>query len=221
MNCRTLLTSFSAAVLIPVLAAQDTMTFAQTTARAASRISFWGKDFTPLGQACIQYAQPTWKDEYDAAADKAKGKHLRLGSDFWTTLDSNSDLTIGDVAVPAGQWYLGLHCSEKGEWSLLVIDPSAVRAKKLDAFQTSMAEAKFTAPLTHGKLEKAVDKLTIELLEVKDKLGAATLSLTWGKHQLSAPVTIALAKPPAKEPAKEANGKKDEAAGEHGDAKKK
>lgn len=195
-----LVASFLTSTLVlAAISAQDTMTFAQSAPRMATRISFWGKDFTPLGQACIQFAQPVWKAEYDQMVDKVKGKNLRLGSDFWTSLDANVDMTISGVAVAAGQWYLAMHCSEKGEWSLLLIDPAAIRAKKMDAFQSSSVEAKLSAPLTESRLESSADKLTIELKEVKDTLGAGTLVVTWGTHKLSAPITLAVVKPVAKE----------------------
>src|SRR5262245_16177828 len=102
-------------------AAQDIVASAQSGPRMATRLAFWAKDYSKaLGQVCIQYAQPTWKEEYETSLTHAKGASMRLGSDFWTTLDTNVELTLGGTRVAIGLWYLGLRRSEKDEWTLLL-----------------------------------------------------------------------------------------------------
>ena len=177
----------------------DVQAYAQTTPRMSTRIAWFSRTGSP-GQLCIQYGQPTWKSDYDSKLDQAKGKSLRLGSDFWTSLDTSVDLTIGGTAVPAGQWYLGLACSDDGQWSLMVMEAAKVREHKADAFVTQRLKAKIQAPLRHAAAEQQTDKLSIELTDEPGKVGHGALRIAWGKHQLTAPIVADL-KPPPQPPA--------------------
>ena len=87
--------------------------FGDNFPRMSTRLLYFGET-GPLGQICIQYGQPEWKAEYDQMLTAARGTSQRLGRDFWTSLDTDMDLTIGGTKVPAGQWYLGLRIDEEG-----------------------------------------------------------------------------------------------------------
>lgn len=206
-------------------AQSKTMTFASASERMGTRIAVFtqdGDDFAALAQACIQYEAPAWKDEYDGMADQAKGKSLRLGKNFWTTLDTNVPMSIGETKVPAGQWYLGLSCSEKGDWALMVMSADKVRQFRFDGFETGKLRAKINAPLTYAKTEKKVAKLTIELQKDEKVDGAGTLILAWGEHKLSAPVKLdldAARAAAAKAKSKGDDDDDDEEGEEHGEKK--
>ncbi len=106
--------------------------------RGTTRVGYWNNEKNMgAGQFAIDYGRPVWRKEYEDTAnfDKmTKGKVYRLGSNFWTTLDSDMPLTIAGTTIPAGAWYLGLQRSEDGAtWSLVFIDPGKARAAHVDA----------------------------------------------------------------------------------------
>jgi len=120
-----------------------------------------------------------------------KGKVYRLGSNFWTTLDTDMPLTISGKTIPAGIWYLGLQRSEDGAtWSLVFIDPAKARAAHIDASEIERAPITFKAPMTVERAAEAKDKLTIDLVFQRGNLKDMTLKIAWGKMQLSAPIVV-------------------------------
>ena len=155
--------------------------------RMSTRILYFG-EAAPLGQISIQYGQPVWKSEYDQLLAEAKPQSIRLGSDFWTSLDTDLDLTIGGVEIPTGQWFLGLSITEDGKLALMVMEAAEVRRQKGDAFLTSEFTAKINAPLQHSRTDTQVDKLTIVLDTEGKETGQADFVITWGKHRMSAPL---------------------------------
>ncbi len=182
---------FLAAMLLGTVllspAPTQVQTFGGSFPRMSTRILYFGET-APLGQICIQFGQPDWKPEYDRMLTEATSTTQRLGRDFWTSLDTDLDLTIGGTEVPAGQWYLGLSIGEDGKLSLMVMEAAAVRAQKGDAFMSSQFQAKINAPLKHSRTEKQVDKLTIFLATEGRQLGQADLEITWGTHKMTAAV---------------------------------
>jgi hypothetical protein len=192
--------------------AQERIAQAQTVPRVATRLAFWTRDYgAPLGQACIEYAQPAWKDEYEQRFEQARSTRVRLGSDFWTTLDTNTTMSVADRTVPIGQWYLGLSCSEKGEWSLAVYSPERVRDVKGDASDTPSLKPVIEARLAHARSETSVEKLTIDLKKREEAFGEGTLVIAWGKHVLSAPIVMNVARAGPQKPTKTQADTKDRA----------
>src|SRR2546422_10299798 len=118
--------------------------------RGTTRVGYWNNEKNQgAGQFAIDYGRPVWRKEYEDTAnfDKmTKGKVYRLGSNYWTTLDTDIPLTVAGKSIPAGQWYLGLHRSEDGAtWSLAFIDPAKARAAHLDASEIERAPIAFKA----------------------------------------------------------------------------
>jgi len=192
------------------VAAQDVKTYVQTVERKCTRIAYFGANGSP-GQFNIQYGQPAWKDEYNAQMEELKGKRTRFGNNFWTTLDTNVDLTIGGIKVAAGYYYLALGQNKKGDWQLVLFDPAVLRPYHPDAFATAMIKAPATeVPLDYAKVEggKPAEKLDIELTAKKGKeIGYANLAIAWGPHRLAAAI-IADLEVPATKPAEAAAKKK-------------
>ena len=94
----------------------------------STRVLFWNtKVDSSAGQFAINYGRPGWKKDYEDSAKfdaMTKGKVWRMGSNFWTTLDTSLALKISGKSIPVGAYYLGLHRSEDGAtWSLAFIDP--------------------------------------------------------------------------------------------------
>lgn len=165
--------------------------------RSSVRIGYWDPEKKAVvGEFVIDYGRPAWKKEYEnsAAFDlMTKGKIWRLGSNYFTVLDTNLPLKIGGKDVPAGMYYLGLHRSEDGAtWSLAFIDPAKARAARLDAFAIAEAPVEFRVPMTLEKAAETKDKLTIVLSSQKENIRSASLRISWGQLQLSAPIEVSL-----------------------------
>jgi len=166
--------------------------------RASARVLYWNtvKD-QAAGQFAINYGRPVWKSVYENPAkfdQMTKGKTWRMGSNFWTVLDSCLPLKISGKKVPAGYYYLGLHRSEDGaKWSLAFIDPAKVRAAHIDGFEIARAPIAFEVPMSVAKATAKPEKLTIELSYPKDDIQKVTLSVAWGTLALTAPIEVTVA----------------------------
>jgi len=166
--------------------------------RASARVLYWSqKTHSSAGWFAINYGRPVWKKEYENAAkfdSMTKGKVWRLGSNYWTVLDTSLPLNIAGKGVRAGYYFLGLHRSaDGGTWNLAFIDPLTVRRTHLDAFQIQKAHIQFEAPMTKARSETTAEKLTITLSYPKEDLKNVTMKVAWGNLALTAPVQVALA----------------------------
>jgi hypothetical protein len=164
--------------------------------RSSARVLYWNTQTNaPAGQFAIDYGRPVWKKEYEGSATfdaMTRGKIWRMGSNFWSILDTQLPLSIGGKKVPAGFYYLGLHRSEEGsEWSLVFIDPGRVRKARLDAFQIEKAPVEFEALMSVAKAETRAEKLTITLSYPKGDIKHVTMRVAWGNLALSAPIEVA------------------------------
>jgi hypothetical protein len=165
--------------------------------RASARVLYWnGQTNAAAGQFAIDYGRPVWKKGYEDPAKfdaMTRGKIWRMGSNFWSILDTQLPLSIGGKKVPVGSYYLGLHRSEEGsEWSLVFIDPRKVRKDRLDAFQIEKAPVEFEALMSVAKVETPADRLTITLSYPKGDIKHVTMRVAWGNLALSAPIEVVL-----------------------------
>lgn len=167
--------------------------------RGTTRVGYWNMEKNMgVGQFAIDYGRPVWRKEYEDTAkldEMTKGKVYRLGSNFWTTLDTDMPLKIAGKTVPIGSWYLGLHRSTDGAtWSLVFIDPAKARAAHVDASEIERAPVEFKIPVTTDQTTETKEKLTIDLVRQKDNFKDVTLRIGWGKIQLSAPIEVPVPK---------------------------
>jgi hypothetical protein len=163
--------------------------------RASSRVLYWNtKVDAAAGQFAINYGRPMWKKAYEDQAkfdEMTKGKVWRMGSNFWTNLDTCLPLKISGRGIAVGSYYLGLHRSADGSrWSLAFIDPTKVRRARLDAFQIEKALIEFEAPMSTEKATGTVEKLTITLSYPKDNPKNVRMKVTWGNLALAAPIEV-------------------------------
>lgn len=162
--------------------------------RGSARVLYWDRDADGgAGEFAVNYGRPVWKKEYEDPAnfDKmTKGQIWRMGSNFWTELDTCIPLEISGKKVGVGLYFLGLHRSEDGaKWSLAFIDPAKVRAAHLDAFDIRKAPISFEAPVTFKKLAAPVaEKLTIRMVYTKENDRHVTMELAWGNMEITAPI---------------------------------
>ena len=164
--------------------------------RASARVLYWNSQSnSAAGQLAIDYGRPVWRKEYNDSAKfdaMTRGKVWRMGSNYWTILDTNLPLSIGGKKVPIGLYYIGLHRSEEGsEWSLAFIDPAKARKMHLDAFQIERAPVEFEAHMSNvSKTESPAQKLTITLSYPKNDIKHVTMLVVWGNLSLSTPIEV-------------------------------
>ena len=167
----------------------------QVDDRASARVLYWNQaKHGAAGEFAINYGRPVWKSEYEDPAKfdaMTKGKTWRMGSNFWTVLDSCLPLKISGRKVAPGYYYLGLHRSEDGsKWSLVFIDPARVRAVHLDAFEIAKAPVEFEVPMTTIAAADKAEKLTLDLSYPKEDFHKVTLKVMWGTLALTAPIEV-------------------------------
>ncbi|MEW6207991.1 MAG: DUF2911 domain-containing protein [Acidobacteriota bacterium] len=165
--------------------------------RGTVRVGYWDNEKnTGAGGFFIVYGKPVWKKDYEDTAKfdaMTKGRVWRMGSDYWTTLDTNVPLRISGVSVPVGQWYLGLERSQDGSaWSLVFIDPAKARSAKLDPSEINKTKAEFKARMTLEQSAGLAETLTITADVPKTDLKQSRLTVSWGRLRLSAQVEASL-----------------------------
>jgi len=166
--------------------------------RASARVLYWNdKANSSAGQFAFDYGRPVWKKDYEDPAKfdgMTKGKVWRMGSNFWTTLDTQLPLQISGKSVAVGSYFLGLRRSADGsKWTLAFIDPGKVRKGRIDAFEIEKAPIEFEAPMSQGKATSSVEKLTITLTYPEADPKNVTLKVAWGQLALTAPIKVTLA----------------------------
>jgi hypothetical protein len=188
------------AVLASVAAAQEKRApieafGSDSPERGTTRVGYWDNTKNKgAGGFAIDYGRPVWKAAYEDASKfdtMTKGRTWRLGSNYWTVLDTDRPLTVSGKTIPAGLWYLGLHRSDDGtRWSLAFIDPAKVRSVHMDPSEINNAPIEFEAPVSMDAPGEMHEKLTIDLGYQQSSLQDVTLKIAWGKLRLSAPIKV-------------------------------
>ena len=163
--------------------------------RGTTRVGYWDNVKNGgAGQFAIDYGRPVWRKDYEDTAkfdSMTKGQVWRLGSNFWTVLDTDIPIKISGKTVPVGSWYLGLKRSADGAtWSLAFISPAKVKAATLDASEIGKAPVDFEAPMTLEKSGDTKDRLVIDLVMDKSNIYQPSLSIAWGNLKLTAPIQV-------------------------------
>lgn len=205
--CIGTLSGALAAVLLPAVllagpapaARQGSGPYVQHEPRAMARVVYFNAsgaaNANPIaGEYAIEYGKPAWRAEYDANFDElTRGKRLRLGKDWWTTLHTFTTLEFGGKEeLKPGSWYLALERSQKGEWSLIALEPAPILKSKLDAFGSAQTRGGVKLPLQYEATQEASAELSIRFLEEKEQLRQQTLEIRFGKHRLTATVKPAI-----------------------------
>lgn len=186
------LTTVLTALLAPASAAQ--LRGIETRAeRRQCGVFLWDGERSP-GAFTIQFGQPPWRPEYDELIERRTSAQVRLGKDHWTTLDSSVDLTIGGVAVGAGQHFLGLGITDDGGFELLVFDARRLLLRNANPGQTAELAPQVRCPLVHGKVDDEVRLLVVDVAVDADRPTHGELRLSWGRHRLTAAIVAVVAR---------------------------
>lgn len=164
--------------------------YAETSQRGNARIFFWGDNHS-IGQLAVDYGQPMWSDRWQQMleGEQMQGKRWRLGQNFWTNLDSNVPLTLGEQRIEAGYWYLSMEHRGDDGFVLWILDPAQVREQKLDAYHAHKTRGGIEVPLVHSESGELRERLTIRLdLDPEQGASAAVLRIEFGPHRLEVPV---------------------------------
>lgn len=167
--------------------APEVQTIAYSSDRRGSRIVWFAA--TGATQMHLDWAPITWKDEYAQAYDDGKfaGQRWRLGKDFWTTFDTNVQVSIGGSAIPAGAWFLTL-VQRDGKMLLQFNDPAKMRVAKLDAFVADrLPPPAHEAELKVERRDATTKELVFELVPGATPM-TATFDVQFGPFHLTAPI---------------------------------
>lgn len=146
----------------------------------------------------VGYAPAVWRDAYDAQLGQLEGAYTRLGTGWWTTFDTASAIELGGVRIAPGSYFLALRGGPGAAFSLLLFDGTKAMQAHLLPATTALyrgdAKPEYTVPMTfaRGTLAAAAARLEIELTGSAADRTSARLSIRWGKHELSAPLTLRL-----------------------------
>ena len=106
----------------------------------------------------------------------------RAGANAATTLKTDGDIRIGDVAVPAGTYTLFVDISDPDNWSLIVNKKTGEWGLAYDASQ-DVGKTK----MTMSKPPSMVEELKYAITDQGG--GKGTLTLAWENHSASVPIT--------------------------------
>lgn len=108
-------------------------------------------------------------------------KVWRTGADEATTLETDKDLTIGSLAVPAGTYTL-YTLPAAGGWKLIVNKQTGQWGT---VYQEGMDLGR--VDMTAGKLDKPAEQLTLAIVPGN---GGHTLQIHWGDMRQSVPLAV-------------------------------
>ena len=138
-------------------------------------ILYWNEATSkPVASVAVDFGRHVWNKALDDPARfdaMTKGKVWRLGNDYWTILDTNLPLRIGERNISVGLWYLGLHRSDDGStWSLAFIDPVKARRNRNDGFVMEEVPVEFRVPMKPEQTAQALKTLSAPSQQVIEKL---------------------------------------------------
>ena len=131
----------------------------------------------------INYSAPSRRDRRIMGELVPFGKVWRTGANKATTLESNGDLMIGGLHVPAGTYTLFTLPNEK-EWTLIVSKQAGLWGTNNYDEQQDLGRVKMTVKPLKGTVETFVIGL------VPAGSNKANLKLAWENIEASVPVTV-------------------------------
>lgn len=100
----------------------------------------------------------------------------RAGANTATTLKTDADLKIGDLAVPAGTYTLFVDISDPDQWTLIVNKKTGEWGLAYDGSQDL------------GRVKMTMSKPPALIEELKYTIGDGKITLAWENHEASVPV---------------------------------
>ena len=121
----------------------------------------------------VSYGRPYMKGRAIFGGLVPWGEVWRTGADEATTFTTETDLVIGGLKVPKGDYALFTIPTEK-QWTLVLNKT----AKQWGAFKYDAAQDLGRVPMTAASVTRPVEQFTIEMVPAGKQL---TLKLSWDK----------------------------------------
>ncbi len=126
-----------------------------------------GKLFGPDGRIGQDPNYPVW----------------RAGANAATSLHTDADITIGDLAVPAGDYTLYVNLADPENWELIINKQTGQWG-----LEYNLAQDLGRVKMTMSKPDAPVEELKYTLTDGGNNSG--TLTLEWENHKASVPITV-------------------------------
>lgn len=150
----------------------------------------WSKDVAKPGRIDLTYGSPVWSSALDGALGGAPpGTRLRLGNNFFATLDTDRTVSAGEISVPAGHYYLALEKQSDDALALLLLDPAPIRAKHMNSNQTAETTGGIAIPLEWHRERPVAERLSIRF-GPGDGDGTVMLTMHFGPHEVRTTLTL-------------------------------
>jgi hypothetical protein len=205
----------AALAAVPAVAQKSLQGFSNSGDRKESNhviVVMEGEKFAGLaGGAFINYVPAEWKPALNdqANVDKLTIGHLfRLGMNNWATLDNYVPMTIGNVTVPPGIWYLGVARDAAGKWSLVFIDPAKAKAAGVTPPMADNAPRTYEVTLPVEKVKDITEKMAVNLNKDDKEPNKGTLTIEFGNMKASVNYELKIPAGAADASSKDAGGKK-------------
>ncbi len=167
--------------------------------RASTRIGYWRTNVNAgIGEVVISYGRPPWNPQRAQQMEQLRGRMWRLGDNYWSLLDTNLPIRLGEMDVPVGLYYIAVVRSKDGNsWDLALIDPEKSRAKGLDSYDVGTRPSEIPVLLKiplkfEPHPDQTVEKLTILLKLNKGSKTDGQMTISWGNFKLNAPIQVEL-----------------------------
>jgi hypothetical protein len=167
MKLRTLALATTATFALSAIA------FAQNP-RGTAETNLSGKNVS------VEYGRPSLKGR-DMLSQAPVGTVWRTGADQSTTFTTETDLTAGGTAIPAGSYSLWTKRTSEDGWSLVLNKQTGQWGTMHDASQDL-----YSVPMKWSRVDSGPDEFTIELSSSGSN---GELRLLWGKNVLALPFT--------------------------------
>jgi hypothetical protein len=154
----------------PAASSEDQAEPAAASARGTAEIALGAT------QVSINYGRPQLQGR-DMLSQLPDGQIWRLGMDDATTLETSTDLMLGDTALQAGRYSIWAKKVSSGDWRLIFNSEPDIWGLNHNP-ASDIAEV----PLEYSELTESVEQFTIELNPVDD--GTAEALMTWATLQL-------------------------------------
>jgi hypothetical protein len=145
---------------------------------------------TGPARIAIKYGQPHARGRKVEGGLIPEARVWRFGANEATTLHSDVDLMLGDLAIPRGDYTLFIMMS-KGAWQLIVNKQTAQWGTDYDASHDFGRVALTAKTLTDGEESMSIYLVPESAAPAKGYADLkGTLRIKWGKTELTAPWTV-------------------------------
>lgn len=165
----------SFALAMASILALATATAAQESDRSKAEATIGSANLT------VYYGSPALYGR-DMLGQAPPGTTWRLGKDTATRLDTDAQLTFGDLVVPAGSYSLFARRVDARNWELIVNEQTGQWGTEHDESRDVGR-----TPLVWESKDDSTEQFTIEVAEIA---GGGELRFIWGTHVLKAKFTV-------------------------------